>query len=288
MVTTSTYRLFHSALVRMFFGLIICFASLIIGQQLFLTIPGVSSLGAGLRNFLKGIFASSLVLGSYWLFYSKYEKRKITELSALHLGNHLLTGSIIGGGLQALTILVIYLFGGFVLIAVNPVSSLVIPFTVAFTVAILEEVLLRGIIFRLAEEKFGSVIAIIISSAIFGGLHIFNPHITVVSIICIVAVGVLLAAAYMYYRSIWVPIAIHFTWNFIQNGIFGAITSGNEKLSSLFTSKISGPELLTGGEFGPEGSVQAVLFCTVAAIVILWKLNTQNKFLRYNKVVAIL
>ena len=270
-------KILKSALVRIILGLIICFGALIIGQQIFLKIPGVDALSANVRNLMKGIFVSALVISSYWLFYSKYEKRKITELSTKGIGKNLLAGIVIGSGLQTLTILVIFIYGSFTIIAVNPFSSLIIPFTVAFTVAILEEILLRGIIFRIMEEKWGSVVAIIISCVIFSGLHLFNPHVTVVSILCILAVGVLLAAAYMYYKSLWVPIAIHFGWNFTQNGIFGAITSGNEKTSSLLTTKISGPELITGGQFGPEGSIQAVLLCSIAALVILWPLYNQRK-----------
>lgn len=114
------------------------------------------------------------------------------------------------------------------------------------------------------------------------GLHLVNPHVTLISILCITAVGVLLGAAYMYYRSLWVPIAIHFAWNFTQNGIFGAITSGNEKTSSLFTTQITGPEILTGGQFGPEGSIQAVLFCLIAAVIFIWQLYNQNKIIKHS------
>jgi membrane protease YdiL (CAAX protease family) len=281
MTTTITKRqLLHSALVRIIFGVLICLAAVIIGQQLFQQIPGIHSLNADPRNLIKGIFVSILAIGSYWLFYSKYESRIVTELSTSGLWKKLSAGIITGGGLQCLTILVVYLYGGFRVIAVNPVSSMIIPFTVAFTVAILEEILLRGIVFRITEEKWGSVIALIISGLIFAGLHLVNPHVTVVSIVCITVVGVLLGAAYMYYRNLWVPIAIHFAWNFTQNGIFGAITSGNEKTSSLLTTQITGSELLTGGQFGPEGSIQAVLFCFIAAAVIIRILYKINKIIK--------
>ena len=76
----------------------------------------------------------------------------------------------------------------------------------------------------------------------------------------------------MHYRKIKVPIAINFAWNFSQNGIFGAITSGYEKTSSVFTTKGNGPETSTGGQFGPEGSIQAVSLCSIVAIFILIRL----------------
>ena len=233
------------------------------------------------RNLIKGIFVSILAIGSYWLFYRKYENRAITELSANGIGRKLFAGILTGSGLQSLTILVIYLYGGFKVIAVNPVSTLIIPFTVALTVAVIEEILLRGIVFRITDEKWGSTIALITSGLIFAGLHVVNPHVTVVSVLCITMVGVLLGAAYMYYRNLWMPIAIHFAWNFTQNGIFGAITSGNEKTSSLLTTQITGPEILTGGQFGPEASIQAVLVCLIAAIIIIMLLNKQNKILKF-------
>jgi membrane protease YdiL (CAAX protease family) len=151
-------RILKSALVRIILGLIICLAFVIIGQQIFLKIPGVSLINHELRNFIKGIFVSTLAIGSYWLFYTKYEHRLITELSMNGLWKKLIGGLITGSGLQCLTILVIYIYGGFKIIAVNPASTLIIPFTVAFTVAIIEEILLRGIVFRITEEKWGSAI----------------------------------------------------------------------------------------------------------------------------------
>ena len=275
--TTIKQKILHFAIVKIIIGVVIVMASVIIGQQIFLKIPGVSLLTPEVRNFIKGILVSTLAIGSYWLLYSKYEHRVITELSSNGLLKKLFSGLLIGSGLQVLTILVIYFLCDFKVISVNPFSTLIIPFTIAFTIAILEEILLRGIVFRITEEKWGSIIALIISGIIFAGLHLVNPHVTVLSVLCIAAVGVFLGAVYMYYRSLWVPIAIHFGWNFTQSGIFGEITSGNEKTSSLLTTQINGPEFLTGGQFGPEGSIQAVLFCVIAAVIILRQLYRQDK-----------
>ena len=86
---------------------------------------------------MKDIFISLLIIGSYWIFYRKYKKRDVTELSFNKNGKKLLAGILARGGLQSLTILVIYLYGGFEVINVNPVSILLIPFTVAFTIAII-------------------------------------------------------------------------------------------------------------------------------------------------------
>lgn len=270
-------KILRSALVKIILGLIICLGAVIIGQQIFLKFPGVGLLNADARNFIKGAFVSTLTLGSYWVFYRRYEHRVIAELSTVNLGKTLCAGIVTGSGLQGLTILVIYLYGGFRVVAVNPVAVLIVPFTIAFTVAILEETLLRGIVFRITEERWGSTTALIVSGVVFAGLHLINPHVTVVSTVCTLAVSFLLGGAYMYYRNLWMPIAIHFAWNFTQNGVFGAITSGNEKTASLLETQISGPYLLTGGQFGPEGSIQAVAVCMIAAIAIIRPLYKPNK-----------
>ena len=130
--------------------------------------------------------------------------------------------------------------------------------------------IIRGIIFRIIEEKLGSYISLLISAIIFGALHLLNPNSTLISGLGVgIEAGLLFGAAYIYTRNLWFPIAIHFAWNFMQSGIFGAITSGNEKTSSLLTTKLTGNSFITGGEFGPEGTIQALIFCVLASIVLL-------------------
>jgi membrane protease YdiL (CAAX protease family) len=165
---------------------------------------------------------------------------------------------------------VIALNDGFEIVSVNPISNVIIPFTIAFTVAIFEEILIRGIIFRIMEERLGSYVSLLISAIIFGALHLLNPNSTLISGLSVgIEAGLLLGSAYIYTRNLWFPIAIHFAWNFMQSGIFGAITSGNEKTSSLLTTKLTGKLFITGGEFGPEGTIQALIFCVLASIVLL-------------------
>lgn len=71
-----------------------------------------------------------------------------------------------------------------------------------------------------------------------------------------------------------------FSWNFVQSGIFGAVTSGNDKTSSLFYFNISGSELITGGAFGPEGTIQATVLWFVVAVVLMTFITKQNKIIK--------
>ncbi len=267
--------------VRIILGLLVCFAAFIIVQNVAAKLLGLTGLDKDYRNLIKGIVASVAVIIAYKLFYRKIENRDVSEISSKGIVKNLMLGTVIGVMLQSLTALVIYLNNGFHVIAVNPVSFIIIPLTVAFTVAIFEEILIRGIIFRIVEEKLGSYISLILSAIIFGALHLMNPESSFISAACVVVEGgLLLGAAYIFARNLWLPIAIHFAWNFMQSGIFGAITSGNEQTNSLFTTKITGPTLITGGAFGPEGTIQAILFCLIATIIFMYLNVKRNKLIR--------
>lgn len=276
---TAKQKIFNFPVIKIILALIVFMAFVIIGQQIAAKLLGMTALDKDFRNLFKGIFVSALAVTSYILFFTYYEKRAVTELSSKRLAQNLIIGTLTGFGLQALTILVIYISGGFSVVAVNPVSFILIPLTVAFTIAIIEEILVRGIVFRIIEEKLGTYVALSISSVLFGALHMANPNSTLLSGLCITFAGFLLGAAFVYSRNLWFPIALHFAWNFTQSGIFGAITSGNEKTKSLLESKIQGSVLLTGGEFGPEGSIQATVFCLIAAIVLLALSHKENKIM---------
>jgi membrane protease YdiL (CAAX protease family) len=267
---TTKQRILNSPLTRIILGILVCFVTFIIAQQLTGKILDLTSLNKNYRNLIKGIIASTAVISSYIYFFKKYEKREIKEFSSKGVAKYIILGTLIGAILQCLTILVIYFNGAFKIVSINSISNIIIPLTVAFTIAVFEEILIRGIIFRIIEEKLGSYISLLISVIIFGALHMANPNSTLISGLCVgIEAGFLLGSAYIYTRNLWFPIAIHFSWNFMQSGIFGAITSGNEKPSSLLTTKITGSQLITGGEFGPEGTIQSIIFCLLASIILM-------------------
>ncbi|PWA03931.1 CPBP family intramembrane glutamic endopeptidase [Flavobacterium psychrotolerans] len=267
---TTKQRILNATLTRILLGLVVCFIAFILAQQVTGKLLDLTVADKNYRNLIKGIISSAAVVLAYIYFFKKYEKRTITEFSSKGMAKYIITGVIVGVLLQSLTILVIILNGSFEIVSINPFSDMIIPFTVAFSVAIFEEILIRGIIFRIVEEKLGSYISLLITAIIFGALHLANPNSTLMSGLCVgIEAGFLMGTAYIYSRNLWFPIAIHFAWNFMQSGIFGAITSGNKKTSSLLTTKIAGSQLFTGGEFGPEGTIQAIIFCSLASIVLL-------------------
>ena len=281
MENKSVQKKFSNPFARIILGLIVCFAVFILSQNIAGKLLTLTGLDKDFRNLFKGIIASVLVLCTYKLFYKFIEKRRISEISTKGILKNLALGIFIGLVLQSLTVLVIYLNHGFKVVSVNPFAFIIIPITVAFTVAIFEEILIRGILFRIMEEKLGSYIALIISAIVFGGLHLINPNSSLISATCVaVEGGLLLGVAYIYSRSLWLPIAIHFAWNFMQSGIFGAITSGNEKTNSLLTIQLTGSKFITGGAFGPEGTIQAIIFCLIATMVLMYLNTKRNKLIK--------
>ena len=148
----------------------------------------------------------------------------------------------------------------------NALAKALFPFLV---VAVGEEVLFRGIVFRMIDERWGTPAALVVSALIFGFVHITNDNATVWSSVAIaVEAGLLLGAAYKWAGSLWVPIGIHWAWNFFQGPVFGFAVSGNET-RSLLKVVIEGPEWLTGGPFGAEASVPAFVLGLTLAVVFL-------------------
>ena len=274
-------KLLHFPLTKIIIGFIVCVAIVRIAQTFIKKLMEISSFDKDFKNLIGGIFVAILAIISYSYLFKFYEKRKITEFSKKGIVKNLTIGIILGTILQSLTIFVIYLKGGYSIISINPILFIVPPMTVAFSSAIVEEILLRGIVFRITEEKLGSYLALIISAILFGAMHLTNPNSSLIAGIGLaIQAGLLLAAAYIYSRNLWFPIAIHFAWNFTQSAIFGANVSGNTISKTLITSKIEGAEWFTGGQFGPEGSIQATLFCLVATIVLLALSHKEGKIIK--------
>ena len=141
-------------------------------------------------------------------------------------------------------------------------------FTLFFLVAVSEEIFFRGILFRMINRRWNLWAALVISALIFGGLHIFNDNATLWSSIAIaIEAGSLYGAAYAYNKNLWLPIGIHWIWNYTQGNILGFPVSGEDNVTSIITPEISGPQWLTGGSFGAEASV---ISAVIGLLISLW------------------
>lgn len=136
------------------------------------------------------------------------------------------------------------------------VSSLVL---FALT-AVYEEMAFRGYMFQTLIQGMTFLPAAIVMAIIFAAGHLVNPNVTTFGLINVALSGICLSIAYMKTRSLWLPIGIHWAWNFSQTTLFGYPTSGLEfPERRLFDAVTAGPEWITGGLFGPEGGALATL-----------------------------
>ena len=138
--------------------------------------------------------------------------------------------------------------------------------------------LFRGIIFRLIDQQLGTVVALVVSSLIFGFAHLAEPNATVWSSAAIaIEAGLLLGAAYKFSGTLWLPIGIHWAWNFTQGNIFGFQVSGSDAGVSLLQGAVTGPDFLTGGVFGAEASAITVVLGLGLSIWFLFRIKSARQ-----------
>jgi hypothetical protein len=186
-------------------------------------------------------------------------------------GEQLGLGLLIGLLLFAAVVGVAAMAGAYRIISCcSTVQLLIVLFGAGITAAVTEEFFFRGILFRWIEEFAGSWAALLVTALLFGLAHRANPNATWFSSFAIaVEAGILLGGAYMLTRSLWLPIGLHAAWNFAEGYIFDVPVSGLPE-QGLVTAKLSGPVLLSGGDFGLEASVIAVVIAGSAGAWFVW------------------
>lgn len=218
-----------------------------------------------------------LFLLAFKLYAKLIEQRKASELNTSVWLRDLGLGFLVAFGLVGLVVVILTVTGCYTITGIIGNKRLVLDlFARFFMSAFLEELIFRLIVFKLTEELLGTWFALVIQVFFFGFSHMLD-HATVFTAIAIsISVGGLLyTAGYMYSRNIWLPLGLHWGWNFFQSGIFGMPNSGTP-YEGLITPVISGPVWLTGGSFGIEGSYFAIAFCLAASIVFIY-LSIKNK-----------
>lgn len=220
----------------------------------------------------------ALVVAIYLAYGRFVERRSVSELALPGMGKELAVGLLVGSGLYTGCVLILMLLGIYRIEGFNPASFLLTAVPMAIRSSVFEELLFRGVLFRNLEDIFGSWVALIASSMVFGLVHLANPSATMEGAIFIsVEAGILLGAAYMVTRRLWMSIGFHASWNYTQEGIFSGIVSGSDSDPGLIKPVIDGPDLLTGGSFGLESSVIAFLLCTTTGVVLLIMAMRQGK-----------
>ena len=199
------------------------------------------------------------------------ERRAVDELELRPAPRELALGMLAGGAAIAAIIAIQWLFGW---VAIEPrrVDAVALALRDSIRSGVLEELVLRLVILRLLWRAFGIWPAIVIAAALFGVLHLANPDSGWFAALCLIAGEGIGIAFYLVTGRIWASIGMHAAWNFTQGWIFGAVVSGTVDIAGgpLALRPAAGvPALLSGGGFGPEASLAALVVSAIASAAFL-------------------
>ncbi|PFG34834.1 CPBP family intramembrane glutamic endopeptidase [Sanguibacter antarcticus] len=229
-----------------------------------------SAMSHPVASLVVGPVLAALVLVLYSVAVRRTEHRPVTELALPGAASAVRRGAAGGFALATITITVLALFGGYRITGWGSLSGALTVVGLMCAVAVAEEVLFRGVVFRLLQQRWGTWLALGASALLFGFVHLVNPGATLWGAVAIaIEAGLMLGAAYVATGSLWLPIGLHLGWNITSVAVFGTIASGSDARESLATAITPGPVWLTGGTFGPEASIVAVLVCSVATVLLV-------------------
>ena len=222
---------------------------------------------------LINLLSASALIAIYSFVTRHLEHRSPTELSIRSGYPLFLSGAAAGVALMALVYIVLWGLGRATFMAGTGLDGLGGSLAAYFAAAILEELVFRAVIFRIVEQMAGTTLALIVSAGLFALLHSLNPGVTGMGIVSVaLAGGITFALLYVLTRNLWLVIGVHLGWNFAEGSLFGAQVSGSGEAHSFLRTSLAGPDLLTGGCFGPEGSIITIAIYLLLAAALAFKI----------------
>lgn len=243
----------------------------LIAKTLALALPDPGLRGLG--NVLRGLLMVALYAGYVrWI-----EQRRVSEVAGPAAFKEFALGAGLAMALIVAHVALLAAAGHYVVTGWSDWRTAVTGVLPAMlVVAVCEEILLRGLLFRLLEQAWGSWVALAVSSLIFGLMHFFNPNATLATSVALaLGLGLMFAAAYMLTRRLWLAIGLHFGWNYAQAGLFDVPMSGIEA-KAVMHAHITGPDWLSGGSFGAEAALPSLALCLLISAWMLrraWQLG---------------
>jgi membrane protease YdiL (CAAX protease family) len=266
-------RIVLYALVAVVFAVV---SSLILREALKLTHHHKGQNIYLLGFFGEGLGAASAIL-AFWVMVRFVDRRpwETAGFGARGLGG-LLGGFVLGAAMLTVGVGVMRLLGLYHVSGVTPSVLVLAPLLLFLCVGVFEETFFRGYIFQTLEDRWGSGVALGVTSLVFGLTHLLNPahgasgfaRLAGPLFICLEA-GLPLGAAYLLTRCWWLPIGIHWAWDYFEGPVYGCPDSGTHDPHTLLQAHFSGPAWLTGGPFGPESGIVFLTVGTVTGLILL-------------------
>ena len=209
-------------------------------------------------------------LFTVWLFQKFVNREPFTSIGLEFSGykDDFVSGLLLGVGLIVLGFGTLYIFN-FLSVASIQFSLIDQLFYLSLfaVVSLNEEIAIRGYILQNLSSSFNKYIALVLSSLVFMIMHIGNPNMSAVPLFNLFLAGLLLGVYCIHKNNLWFPIGAHITWNYFQGPVLGFEVSGND-VDSIFIQSLNGSELITGGEFGFEGSIILTTFMIIGIIYL--------------------
>jgi membrane protease YdiL (CAAX protease family) len=214
------------------------------------------------------LLSAAVAVAGYRWFVMRLERRPVTELALAGAGRELWRGLGIGVLLVVATYSVLLASGAFIITGAAAPGVLLKPFPEQVMVAIFEEIVFRAIVFGMLQKFWGTKIALGVSTVIFVVAHMPNEGFSVLGAAMTAAASLALSGAYLLSGRLWLPIGLHFAWNYLCDAVFAVSVSGHAARGWLQVST-SGPAWLSGGDYGVEGSIVTGITWSMAAIALL-------------------
>ncbi len=275
---TRAQRFWQHPVTRIFLYMLLFAVQLVVLTLILKSLPVSFKGHAEAASIISSVLTAMIAVFSLWVMTRFADKRPFasTGLTAHNLPSNIGIGLGVGLAVFALAISLMTLTGAYHVTSLNRHFHPLLPILLFFAVAVFEEVVFRGYLFQTLERRWGTGIALVSSSLIFGLAHLGNPtpgastlqHFAGPIFITLEA-SILLSAAYLVTRSLWLAIGVHWAWNFAEGPLFGTDVSGTHDPNTLLYSHLTGPFWATGGVFGPEASIACLVAGTVAGILML-------------------
>ncbi|MDB5873151.1 MAG: putative metal-dependent rane protease [Ramlibacter sp.] len=209
-------------------------------------------------------------LAAYLFLVYVVERRRPVELAWRKVVPHGLLGALAGLALISAVVGVLWLLGAYQVTGTNEEPHVLRQVLVGgLGAAIAEEIMVRGVLFRISEEGLGTWGALVVSALVFGFGHMGNPNATLWSSAAIaIEAGLLFGMLYHVTRSLPLCMGLHMGWNVGQGTLWGVPVSGNQDVGWLVSVR-NGPDWLSGGVFGAEASVVAVALCSACTLALV-------------------
>tara|TARA_Y100000741_G_scaffold285751_1_gene225537 strand:- start:780 stop:1649 length:870 start_codon:yes stop_codon:yes gene_type:complete len=205
-----------------------------------------------------------------WLFQRFINREAFTSIGLEFSGykDDFISGLLIGFGLIVMGFGILLIFN-FISIASLQFSFFDQLFYLCLfaVVSLNEEIAMRGYILQNLSSSFNKYIALALSSLVFMVMHIGNPNMSAIPLFNLFLAGLFLGIYCIHRKNLWFPIGAHFTWNYFQGPVLGFEVSGNV-VDSIFIQSLAGSDLITGGQFGFEGSIILTTFMIIGIIYL--------------------